>query len=81
MGLKVWNTSVDIYGIILTLLNDDFKLREKVLKKVLEVYYDFLNVFNKKESNILLTFNEKNDFEIRLLKDKGVKDIEHCFLY
>jgi len=63
------------------LLNDDFELKEKILKKISKVYYDLLNVFNKKESDTLLTFNKKNDFEIRLLKGKSVKDIKHCFLY
>ena len=54
MDSKMRNTSVDIYKVVLILLNDDFELREKVLKKILKVYYDFLNVFNK-----------KNDFKIR----------------
>ena len=72
---------MNIYGVVLTLLNDDLELKEKVLKKVLKVYYDFLNVFNKKESNTLLTFNEKNDFEIRLLKSKSVENIRHYLLY
>ena len=75
------NTNVNIYKVTLTLLNDDFKLKEKVLKKVSKVYYDLLNVFNKKELNILLTFNKKNNFKIRLLKNKSVKNIKHCSLY
>ena len=33
MGLKARNTSVNIYRIVLTLLNDDSELKEKVLKK------------------------------------------------
>ena len=63
------------------LSNNNFKLKENVLKKILKVYHDFLNVFKQKKSNILLMFNKKNDFEIRLLKSKSVKDIGHCFLY
>ena len=72
---------MDIYKVILTLSNDDLELKEKVLKKVLKIYYNLLNVFNKKKSNTLLTFNKKNDFKICLLKDKSVKNIEHCSLY
>ena len=81
MNLEIRNISANIYKVILILPNNDLKLREKVLKKILEVYYNLLNVFNKKESNTLLVFNKKNDFEIRLLKSKSVKNIKYCFLY
>jgi len=78
---EIRDTNANIYKVILILLNNDLELREKVLKKVLKVYYNLLNVFNKKESNTLLTFNEKNDFEICLLKGKSMKNIEHYPLY
>ena len=79
--MKARNTSANIYRIVLTLSNNNPKLKEKVLKKVSKIYYNLLNVFNKKESNTLLMFNEKNDFKIRLLKGKNMKDIKHYSLY
>jgi len=81
ISLKTWNINANIYRVVLTLLNDNPELKEKVLKKVLKVYYNLLNVFNKKKSNTLLTFNKKNDFKICLLKSKSVEDIKHCPLY
>jgi len=73
--------SANIYKIALTLPNDNLELKEKVLKKVPEVYYDLLNVFNKKESDTLLTFNKKNNFKIHLLENKSVKNIKYYPLY
>jgi len=75
------NINANIYKIVLTLLNNNFKLKEKVLKKISKVYYNFLNVFNKKKSNTLLTFNKKNNFKIHWLKNKSVENIKHYSLY
>jgi len=53
------------------LLNNKNALQKKVRKLVLDIYYNYFDIFNKAESDKLLKLKEAGNYSIYLQNNKG----------